>query len=116
MGTAIIDKKGCLAWGEDRRCMVCKENCPHNAVEVIVKSGFSVPVPVVRDDCCIGCGFCQKACPQTPAAIVVESEGALRLAVPDFETAARKAGLELGENKIIPENHELGKAPPGFLD
>lgn len=120
IGTAVIDRKECLAWGEDRRCMVCKENCPWNAVEVVPRPGYAVPVPKVRSEHCYGCGFCQKACPKTPAAIVVESTGALRLNSPDFEKAARAAGLRLQPASEISAqalpNQESPALPPGFLE
>ena len=119
-GTAVLDRKTCLAWAEDKRCMVCKENCPYGAIDVVVRSGHKAPVPVVHENHCYGCGFCEKHCPQSPPAIVVASTGALRLNNASFERAARAAGLELE-----PEQHQ-GKTngndegkigvPPGFLE
>ncbi len=120
MGTAVIDQKTCLAWADDKRCMVCKENCPYGAIDVEVRSGHKAPIPLVHENRCYGCGFCEKHCPQSPAAIVVETAGALRLNNASFERMAKAAGLELE-----PEQHQgrtdgnegenLG-VPPGFLE
>ncbi len=120
VGTAVIDRKTCLAWAEDRRCMVCKENCPYGAVDVVVQKGHRAPVPLVHEKRCYGCGFCEKHCPKFPPAIVIEPVGALRLNNVSFEITAKMAGLELE-----PEQHQ-GKAagndggnmgtPPGFLE
>lgn len=124
MGTAVVNKTLCLAFAEGRRCMVCKENCPYGAVDVIAQEGLPVSVPVVQANRCYGCGFCEKACPKTPAAIVISSEGALRLNSGAYQAQARVLGLELD-----PEQHQgtQGKssaswngawngAPPGFLE
>ena len=120
MGTAVIDQKTCLAWADDKRCMVCKENCPYGAIDVEVRSGHKAPVPVVHENRCYGCGFCEKHCPQSPAAIVIESAGALRLNNASFERMAKAAGLELepsihqGESKKTHFEHR--DVPPGFLE
>lgn len=120
IGTAVIDKNDCLAWHDDKRCMVCKENCPWNAVDVIVRDGNSVPVPVVRTKSCFGCGFCQKACPKSPAAIVVKPINAVRLKSHLFEEACREAGLDLQPNTRSISIHESEgddqTLPPGFLE
>lgn len=118
IGTAVIDKKTCLAWGHDRRCMVCKENCPYNAVNVITKADIPVPVPVVNEVRCYGCGYCQHACPVRPAAIIVEGKGALRLDSGNYEAVARKAGYDFipkanGEDF---DNLPPSALPPGFTE
>lgn len=120
MGTAVVNRTLCLAFAEGRRCMVCKENCPYGAVDVVAREGVPVAVPVVQANRCYGCGFCEKACPKTPAAIAVSAEGALRLNSGDYQARARSLGLELD-----PEQHKRKQAgppaswngaPPGFLE
>lgn len=120
MGTAVIDRKTCLAWAEDRRCMVCKENCPYGAVDVVVQKGHVAPVPVVHEKRCFGCGFCEKHCPKARSAILVKPMEALRLDQAMFAMTAKAMDLELdpaqhqGENlsSILRDNG----APPGFLE
>lgn len=119
-GTAVIDRKTCLAWAEDRRCMVCKENCPYGAVDVVEQKGHRAPVPVVHEKLCYGCGFCEKHCPKSPPAIVVEPVGALRLNDASFEKTAKAAGLELepGQHQGRTAESNEGKLgiPPVFLE
>lgn len=120
IGTAKVDTKRCLAWAEDRRCMVCQETCPYGAVSVVPREGHVAPVPVVRPERCYGCGFCEKHCPTGEASIRVEALGALRLADGAFERSAKAAGLELDPALRPAEpvhfNESGGGAPPGFLD
>ena len=81
--------------------MVCKENCPYGAVDVVVQPGHVAAVPVVDETRCYGCGFCEHHCPKPVSAIVVEARGALRLAEGlDFEKDARRKGLRLDATKL----------------
>ncbi|MCR5564026.1 MAG: 4Fe-4S dicluster domain-containing protein [Desulfovibrio sp.] len=119
IGTAVIDKKTCLAWAENRRCMVCNENCPWGAIDSIVQPGHSVPVPQVKPERCYGCGYCEKHCPKDITAIHVESFGALRLTVHSFEEAAKAKGFCLGEVPVASSTAAPAISdapPPGFLE
>lgn len=120
IGTAVVNQKLCLAWAEDKRCMVCQETCPYGAVSVVAHQGHIAPVPLVRQEKCYGCGFCEKHCPTLKASIRVEPQGALRRHGHAFESAARAAGLELdpAQHKIEHPAYDpsQAKAPPGFLD
>lgn len=75
VGIATLKKNLCLAWAEDKRCMVCKEKCPYGAVDVVVQPGHVAAVPVVDETRCYGCGFCEHHCPKPVSAIVVEARG-----------------------------------------
>lgn len=101
VGIATLKKNLCLAWAEDKRCMVCKEKCPYGAVDVVVQPGHVAAVPVVDETRCYGCGFCEHHCPKPVSAIVVEARGALCLAEGlDFEKDARRRGLRLDATKL----------------
>lgn len=120
MGTAVVDQRRCLAWAEDKRCMVCQETCPYGAISVIPQPGHVAPVPVVRENWCYGCGYCECHCPTITASIRVKAAGALRQQSPAFERTARVAGLELEparrkavDPEFTPDNTG---APPGFLE
>lgn len=122
MGIATLKKDLCLAWAEDKRCMVCKENCPYGAVDVVVQPGHVAAVPVVDETRCYGCGFCEHHCAKPVSAIVVEARGVLRLSGPGFEKEARRCGLKLDaaqqgavRNAPVPHMDAAG-APPGFLE
>ncbi|MFQ8888522.1 MAG: hypothetical protein ACLR7Z_09470 [Bilophila wadsworthia] len=97
--------------------MVCKENCPYGAVDVVVQKGHRAPVPVVHENAATDAGSV-KALPQSPPAIVVEPVGALRLNDASFEKTAKAAGLELepGQHQGRTAESNEGKLgiPPGF--
>jgi ferredoxin-type protein NapF len=73
MGTARLDTKKCIAWAQDRKCLICAEVCPVKAIK-----GTGRNRPVVSEDVCVGCGSCQLNCPVEGKAIVVSSEGERR--------------------------------------
>lgn len=118
MGTAVIDREGCLAWAESKRCMVCKENCPYGAIDAVVQPGLPVSVPQVQANRCYGCGYCERHCPKDIPAIKVVSDGAIRIADHSFEEKARAAGLRLGDPPAAPEAAmpAADAPPPGFLE
>ena len=121
MGIATLKKNLCLAWAEDKRCMVCKENCPYGAVDVVVQPGHVAAVPVVDETRCYGCGFCEHHCPKPVSAIVVEARGALCLAEGlGFEKEARRRGLRLDATKLSPTMRQCriwtGLGRLGFLE
>ncbi|MBI9082331.1 MAG: 4Fe-4S binding protein [Desulfobacterales bacterium] len=129
VGTAHVLRHKCLAWEWDRRCLVCDEVCPYDAIELRQVPGISVAVPFVMETRCAGCGFCQHHCPIAPAAaIVVEPTGALRLARGRFEDKGRESGLMLKIHKKgtavengpgdggAPFDSEAGGLPPGFTE
>lgn len=120
VGTAVVDQRRCLAWAEDKRCMVCQETCPYGAISVVPQTGRVAPVPVVRENWCYGCGYCERHCPTATASIRVKPAGALRQPSSAFERTARAAGLELEparRNVVEPQSSTYSTgAPPGFLE
>jgi MauM/NapG family ferredoxin protein len=93
IGTAVIDRQRCLAWSQNRECLVCDETCPYNAIEARVEQTTKGPfkVPVVFEDVCIGCGMCEHSCPiDDLAAIVVYKFGENRRSSGPYATAAEK--------------------------
>ena len=71
MGTAVIDRARCLAWEQDRACLVCDEACPYNAINA-VRGPAKALCPEVDERVCVGCGICESRCPIAgPAAIQV---------------------------------------------
>jgi MauM/NapG family ferredoxin protein len=123
MGTAVVLRQKCLAWEQDKRCVVCQEVCPYGAVSLRRVSGYRAPVPVVKAERCFGCGACECHCPVASPAIVAEAVGALRLRTGSYVEAAREAQLILeltpkDANGALPGGEELpeGALPPGFTE
>jgi MauM/NapG family ferredoxin protein len=65
IGTAVIDRHRCIAWEQEKLCLICAEICPFNAVETRIVDNFRgmFKRPFVLEDKCTGCGYCEKACP-----------------------------------------------------
>ena len=71
LGTAVVDKPICIAWGLKMECLVCEEHCPvpQKAIKIVEKEqvgGKTVGKPLVDANLCIGCGICQNKCPARP--------------------------------------------------
>lgn len=117
VGTALVHRERCLAWAENRRCVVCQEVCPYGSVNLVQVDGAAVPVPVVNALRCFGCGFCEQHCPTRVASIVVEPLNALRLEAANYQETGQSMGLELrpGVSQELYEVVPDGQLPPGFM-
>ncbi|MDP8247090.1 MAG: 4Fe-4S binding protein [Candidatus Tritonobacter lacicola] len=69
MGLATVDRERCMAWAEDKYCLVCQEHCPYNAIEIHRKKN-GVPCPVVNPARCRGCGQCEFQCKTNVSAAI----------------------------------------------
>ncbi len=122
IGTAVVYPELCLAWAENRSCVVCQEVCPYGAIKIQSQQGNSIPVPVITQTRCYGCGFCEKHCPVRIPAIVVQPLNALRLEANTYADAANAAGLDLVPVSLRPHQEHSedeipdGQLPPGFVD
>ncbi len=115
LGTARVLPYKCLAWEHQRECVVCDEVCPYDAIELKRVPDNPVPVPVVHEERCAGCGFCEHHCPvREQRAIVVEPMGALRLVSGSYAAEAQARGLKLslaGHKKPAIQQHPTGYPP-----
>lgn len=118
VGAARVLKEKCLAWEQERGCLVCDEVCPYNAIDLRRVPDNPVAVPFVQEDRCAGCGFCEHHCPVTgEKAIVVSAQGALRLAHGSYQQAAEAEGLQLSLGAHKPPIEQGGyPAPPADDD
>jgi MauM/NapG family ferredoxin protein len=121
IGTATVLRERCLAWEQDRRCVVCQEVCPYGAVSLRALPGRLAPAPFVKAERCFGCGACECHCPVASPAIVAEAAGALRLRQGSYVEAAREARLTLeltpkDAKDLLPGGEDLPEdaLPPGF--
>jgi MauM/NapG family ferredoxin protein len=124
IGTARIITSRCIAWEHDRQCLICDEICPYNAISSRFVEGRPVTVPVVNENRCNGCGYCEQKCPvEGESAIVVEAHGELRLAAGSYRENAKRLGLvfhaERGreDTVLLPggPDKDQGGLPPGFI-
>jgi ferredoxin len=129
VGTAHILRHKCLAWELDRKCLVCDEVCPYDAVVLKRVAGIKIPVPFVIENRCSGCGYCEHHCPvEAMPAIVVEPMDALRLSEGSYRQKGRSIGLTLelrrkspliekGQSPAPLNEGDAGSGlPPGFSE
>ncbi|MDR2401031.1 MAG: 4Fe-4S dicluster domain-containing protein [Deferribacteraceae bacterium] len=123
IGTARVIKERCIAWAEDKACVVCQEVCPYNALKLDPEAGYKSSVPKVEPNRCFGCGACEHSCPANIPAVIVEPNGELRIYTRDYITASLEAGLDLkiAEKAIVTppveseDYNDENSLPPGFL-
>jgi formate hydrogenlyase subunit 6/NADH:ubiquinone oxidoreductase subunit I len=141
IGTAVIDRHRCLAWSQNKECLVCDEICPYNAIDARVVETTKGPftVPVVSEDYCLGCGMCEQHCPiNDMPAIVVFKFGEKRLSRGDYVSPSQRQAVEQwrrrsdahlsigtaggadGQSGQVPAPEETqsseGALPSGFLE
>ncbi len=122
IGTAVVYPELCLAWAEGRSCVVCQEVCAYGAVQVKPYGDKKVPVPIITQHKCFGCGFCERHCPVRIPAIAVQPLNALRLTHNTYSQEAKNAGLDLvpvslrPHVEVLPSALPKGGLPPGFSD
>jgi MauM/NapG family ferredoxin protein len=115
VGTARIIQTRCIAWEQDMTCLICDEICPYNAISSRFVSGHPVTVPVVDENKCNGCGYCEAKCPVIgDAAIVVEPKGELRLMSGSYQQKALELGLVFHAKTSVEDQFIL--APPSGIN
>ncbi len=82
MGVAHIDKTRCIAYDQDKICLVCNEQCSYQAVV-----GDEKKRPSVKEEKCTGCGICENKCPvEGESAIIVYTSGVQKKITPEAQT------------------------------
>ncbi|WP_051185214.1 4Fe-4S binding protein [Desulfatiglans anilini] len=111
IGTARIIPSRCIAWEQEKSCLICDEICPYNAIVSRFIPGHSVTVPFIQEDRCNGCGYCESKCPvDGESAVVVEVLGEVRLTSGSYRQWARERGLVFEAKQGL---EETVLAPPG---
>ena len=140
VGTAHVIRRNCWVWEQDKKCLVCDEACPYNAISFRPVPGRRNAAPFVIENQCTGCGWCETRCPvEGAAAIRVNILDQVRLSSGSYVANARQLGLifKTRDNKrdrlapgtfddVESEYPESGstapitrpkpKLPPGFID
>jgi MauM/NapG family ferredoxin protein len=94
VGTAWIAREYCLVWEQDKKCLVCDEVCPYNAVSFRPVQDRRNAVPFVVANRCTGCGWCESKCPvEGVSAIRVNIVGEVRLAEGSYVEKAQEYGF-----------------------
>ncbi len=110
MGTAVIDRARCIAWEQDKVCLICDEACPYNAISSLNETvrGTTLLRPFVDERICTGCGLCEARCPiEGRAAVEVYSIGEERKHRGSYITE-EKVNLRACEDKVE-------DVPSGFI-
>jgi len=95
VGTAWIDRHNCLVWAQDRKCLICDECCPYNAIFFRPAPDRRNGVPEVAANKCTGCGWCENKCPvEGTSAIRVNVIGEVRLETGSYREKAAEYGFE----------------------
>ena len=131
IGTAVIDRTRCIAWAQQKECLICDEACPYNAIDfrVVADECGTGKRPFVGSVACVGCGLCEQKCPVAgESAIVVHADGEMRLESGSYvtEEALRAREPEADANRDYFEIwegtgecpsplDEVEDLPPGFL-
>ncbi|NLD91952.1 MAG: 4Fe-4S binding protein [Fibrobacter sp.] len=123
LGTAVLDKNKCIAWEQNKECVVCDEVCPFNAIDSLEleTTGGKFTVPVVKEDLCMGCGMCEHHCPvNDQAAIAVMRFGENRKSSGDYLTKSQREKMDIERKKTghesldnIPQENK-SDLPVGF--
>jgi len=119
IGTAVLDRHKCLAWSQNKECLVCDEVCPYNAITayVVETTKGKFKVPVVDEDLCLGCGMCEQHCPIfDTAAIVVYKFGENRQLNGQYANALQKKAIlekrRASDSKYLGKNSAPATADP----
>lgn len=110
MGTAVIDRSRCIAWEQDKVCLICDEACPFNAINSLNETirGTTLLRPFVDERICTGCGLCETQCP-------IEGEAAIQIF--SISEERMKTGSYITEEKVKLRacEEKLEDIPSGFI-
>ncbi len=107
IGTAVLKREKCIAWEQNKLCIICDEACPYNAIVFKVVDGYKRPF--IDEGKCNGCGICEQVCPILgEAAILVEPMGQIRLRQGSYVEEARQLNLEFKAEKDVLEETSAG--------
>ncbi len=110
MGSAVIDRSRCIAWEQDKVCLICDEICQYNAISSLNETVRDVTIlrPFVDERICTGCGLCESRCPiEGPSAIQVYSIGEERKRFGSYITEEKK--------KLRECEKKVEDIPSGFI-
>lgn len=111
VGTAVLDRHRCVAWTENRLCLLCDEACPYNAIVFEVIEGQKRPI--VDQSRCNGCGMCEAVCPvEGEAAVIVFPTGEVRLKSGSYREALSQRRIQLQPRQDLFGPDRVGPSDP----
>ncbi|MCX7995668.1 MAG: 4Fe-4S binding protein [candidate division WOR-3 bacterium] len=110
IGTAIIDRVRCIAWEQNKTCLICDEACQYNAINMVNETiqGVTLGRPYVDERICTGCGMCEYRCP-------VEGESAIRVYAIGEERRASGSYITEEKKKLRSCEEKEEDIPSGFI-
>jgi len=117
VGTAWIVRQNCLVWEQDKKCLICDEVCPYNALSFQPVPGLRNAAPFVLENRCTGCGWCETKCPvEGASAIRVNILGEVRLAKGSYVEKAREYGFifkakDTSADRLAPGTFDVPQEP-----
>jgi polyferredoxin/Pyruvate/2-oxoacid:ferredoxin oxidoreductase delta subunit len=110
IGTAVIDRARCIAWEQDKVCLICDEACPYNAISSLSETIRETTLlrPFVDERICTGCGLCETQCP-------IEGESAIQ--VFSIGEERKRTGSYITEEKVQLRacEEKVEDLPSGFI-
>ncbi|MCX5862506.1 MAG: 4Fe-4S binding protein [Deltaproteobacteria bacterium] len=113
VGTAWIARENCLVWEQDKKCLVCDEVCPYNAISFQSVAGRRNAAPFVIANRCTGCGWCESKCPvEGTSAIRINIIGQIRLTDGSYIEKADEFGFvfrskDNSQDELAPETFDI---------
>jgi MauM/NapG family ferredoxin protein len=110
MGTAVIDKSRCIAWEQDKVCLICDEACPFNAIGSFNETiqGKTLLRPFVDERICTGCGLCEARCP-------IDGSAAIQVFSINEERKTRGSYITKEKQKLRACGEKPEDIPSGFI-
>jgi formate hydrogenlyase subunit 6/NADH:ubiquinone oxidoreductase subunit I len=97
----VIDRGRCIAWEQNKLCLICDEICPTDAIEFKVVDYYTGPFkrPFIDENKCSGCGLCENRCPVAGrSAVEVFSIGEERKTRGSYITPEKRKLKEVKDN------------------
>jgi MauM/NapG family ferredoxin protein len=110
MGTAVIDRDRCIAWAQDKVCLICDEACQYNAIDSRGETirGVNLLRPFVKERVCVGCGICEARCP-------LEGTAAIQVFPTDEERKRTGSYITEEKRRLRDEVNKNEDLPSGFI-
>lgn len=110
LGTAVIDRSRCIAWEQNKACLICDEACPYNAINNFNETIQNITIgrPFVDERLCTGCGICESRCP-------IEGRSAIEVYSMGEERKRSGSYITIEKIRLRCETESPDDLPSGFI-